>query len=364
MNNVLKTFFCFFCAALVFVPIHSAHAQRADSATSAVVVVGTKEAPPFAMKRGDGEWRGITMDLWRELARKLGLQYELRETDLEGLLQGVEASNFDVGVGALTITAAREEVMDFSHPYYQAGLGIAVKAGSSGWFGVAKRLFSFEFVSAIAALLFVLLVVGVVIWLVERKRNPEQFGGSVAEGIGSGFWWSAVTMTTVGYGDKAPITFVGRLIGLVWMFAAIIIISSFTAAIAASLTVSELETNVTGPGDLPQARVGAIAGSTGSAYLEKRELKYQPFATAEEGLQALNEEKIDAMVHDAPILKYMTLNDFNAELLVLPELIDKEFYGIALPAQSPYREELNRALLEVLSGPEWKIIVGKYLGKE
>ena len=75
-------------------------------------------------------------------------------------------------------------------------------------------------------------VVGVVMWLGERRRNQAQFGGTAAHGIGAGLWWSAVTMTTVGYGDKAPVTILGRLLGLVWMFAAIIIISSFTAAIA------------------------------------------------------------------------------------------------------------------------------------
>ncbi|MEZ4785787.1 MAG: transporter substrate-binding domain-containing protein [Candidatus Kapaibacterium sp.] len=222
-----------------------------------VLIVGTKDAPPFSMKGTDGEWEGISIDLWKDVAEEINLKYELRETDLHGLIQGVADDSLDVAVAALTITADREKVLDFSHPYYQTGLGIAVRAGGSGGiFVVLKRLISLDFLSVIGGLLLVLLLVGFFIWLVERKKNPEQFGGGVAKGIGSGFWWSAVTMTTVGYGDKAPVTFVGRMIGLIWMFVAIIIISSFTAAIAASLTVSELETDVKGVGDLPRVRVG------------------------------------------------------------------------------------------------------------
>jgi voltage-gated potassium channel Kch len=63
-----------------------------------------------------------------------------------------------------------------------------------------------------------LTVTGALIWLAERRHNEEQFRRDPAAGIGNGIWWSAVTMTTVGYGDKAPVTLAGRVIALVWMF--------------------------------------------------------------------------------------------------------------------------------------------------
>ena len=64
----------------------------------------------------------------------------------------------------------------------------------------------------VMALSFVLLLAAFGVWLFERKANAEQFGGSPARGLGAAFWWSAVTMTTVGYGDKAPQTKGGRLV--------------------------------------------------------------------------------------------------------------------------------------------------------
>ncbi len=328
------------------------------------LIIGTKEAPPFSMKRVDGEWEGISMDLWKEVAAEIGVDYELRETDLHGLLEGVATDSLDASIAAITITSDREAMLDFSHPYYQTGLGIAVRSGGGGMFGILGRLISLDFLSVVGALLLVLLLVGLLIWLVERKKNPEQFGGKAVEGIGSGFWWSAVTMTTVGYGDKAPVTFAGRLIGLIWMFAAIIIISGFTAAIAASLTVSELESEVKGVSDLPRVRVGAVNEAIGAVYLSERNISHRLFGNAAEGMAALRNREIDALVHDAPLLKYLSNIDPDADILVLPETFDKQFYGIALPDESPWREAINRALLKKAHGPDWNAILARYLGAE
>ena len=46
----------------------------------------------------------------------------------------------------------------------------------------------------------VLFGVGTLIWILERRKNPEHFSPIPVKGLGSAFWWSAVTMTTVGYG--------------------------------------------------------------------------------------------------------------------------------------------------------------------
>jgi polar amino acid transport system substrate-binding protein len=236
------------------------------------LIVGTKEAPPFAMKT-DGTWTGISIDLWHQIADELGLKFEFRESDLQGLLDGVAKGSFDLAVAALTITSEREKRFDFSHPFYTTGLGIAVAAKTRNpWLAVLKRFVSPSFLKVVAALSFLLLLVGFLIWWVERKKNQQQFGGSPAEGIGSGFWWSAVTMTTVGYGDKAPITIAGRIVALVWMFAAIIIISSFTAAITSSLTITQLQSPVRGPEDLPKVRVGTVSGTTSASYLQENDI--------------------------------------------------------------------------------------------
>ena len=94
------------------------------------LVVGTKEAAPFAMKNADGIWTGISIDLWRRIAEEKRIRYRFVETEtVPQLIDGVAAGKFDVAVAALTVTAAREEMLDFSAPFYTTGLGIAIASG-------------------------------------------------------------------------------------------------------------------------------------------------------------------------------------------------------------------------------------------
>ena len=72
-------------------------------------------------------------------------------------------------------------------------------------------------------------------------------------------------MTTVGYGDKVPISFGGRVVAFIWMLLAIIIVSVLTATITSTLTVAHLDVPVKGPQDLPRVRVGAITDTTGES---------------------------------------------------------------------------------------------------
>ena len=53
------------------------------------ITVGIKEAAPFVMSNGDGTYSGISIDLWTQLAERLGLRYTFEEHDLQGLLDGV-----------------------------------------------------------------------------------------------------------------------------------------------------------------------------------------------------------------------------------------------------------------------------------
>ena len=126
---------------------------------------------------------------------------------------------------------------------------------------------------ALVALALVLMVAGFCIWLFERRQNAAQFGeGSVARGLGDGFWWSAVTMTTVGYGDKAPKTFGGRVVALIWMFVSLIIIASFTASIAASLTANRLAESALSSRAIGELRVDAHHHHVQPAPLETQRL--------------------------------------------------------------------------------------------
>lgn len=325
--------------------------------------IGTKVTPPFVIKEGD-QYSGISIELFKHAADELGLEYEFVESDLEGLVAGLQDGTLDASVAALTVTASREAVIDFSHPYFTTGIAIAARAEPNGLMGSFKKLFSLRFLYAIAGLGALLMAVGAVVWLFERKHNQDQFGGSVVQGLGSGFWWAAVTMTTVGYGDKSPTTFLGRIVGLIWMFAAIILISGFTAAIATSLTVNSLDAKVGGLDDLNSVKVLAVANSASADFLDEERIRFATAQSVESAMAALASGKTDAVVYDAPLLKYITNTHYSDSVTVLPGVYLRQDYAVALPSGSALREPLNQVFLKYVSSAEWADFVSEFLGQE
>ena len=130
------------------------------------LVIGTKDAPPFAMKRQDGSWHGISIDLWRRAAEQLHLRYRFAEAEtVQALVDGTADGSFDAAIAAMTVTAARERVVDFTHPFYTTGLGVAVSVSESRWQSVFRALVSLGFFQAVLALVGIAMGVGFVIWL-------------------------------------------------------------------------------------------------------------------------------------------------------------------------------------------------------
>jgi polar amino acid transport system substrate-binding protein len=328
------------------------------------LVVGTKEAPPFSMKDADGAWTGIGIELWREIATELDLAFEFRETDLKGLLAGVADGSLDVAVAALTVNSEREKSLDFTHPFFHTGLGIAVAHKQRRpWQRVFRSFLSLEILEFIAGLFLFLILTGFLMWRFERERNPDHFGGDRKAGFVSGIWWSVVTMTTVGYGDKAPVTFRGRMLALFWMLVGIAAIAFLTAHITSNLTLMQMQSPVNEPEDLLRVRVGSIADTTGNDYLRRSGIPSRSYKTATEGLRAIAEGEIDALVHDKPILQYLIGKGFPGDLEVLPNTFLPQDYGIALPEGSPLREPINRSLLKTIQAPEWQNTLARYLGR-
>ncbi|MEZ4764075.1 MAG: transporter substrate-binding domain-containing protein [Calditrichia bacterium] len=111
-----------------------------------------KEAAPFSMKQPDGSWRGISIDLWEQIAKNEGYTFEYREMSLEEMLQGLENNQIDLAVAALTITPDREKAFDFSHAFYNTGLSVAVRTtGGNTYWQLFLGLFSKDFLQVVAA---------------------------------------------------------------------------------------------------------------------------------------------------------------------------------------------------------------------
>ncbi len=316
------------------------------------------------MKRRDGSWTGISIELFGRFSRERGLPVEFIELNLPELLSGLADGSLDAVAAALTMTPEREERFDFTHPFVVSGLGIGVLASDGVDLGpVLDRLLLGDFIRVFGLVLIALTVASVLVWILESRKNPEHFGGGVLQGVGSALWWSAVTMTTVGYGDKAPRTVFGRLVAVVWMIAGVILISALTAAITSALTVSQLSTSVEGPDDLPNHVVGAVAGSTSEDYLRRKGVRTVALPSLAACIDALHEGRVSAVVYDEPLLRHHALSNPDRAFHVLPETFERLGYAIGLPPGSDLREPFNRFLLRHLSTPEWQAALDRHLGR-
>jgi polar amino acid transport system substrate-binding protein len=354
---------CFTCILQMLSPSNqSLAAEPADS--QAVQLVGLVPAPPFAMKDRDGDWEGIAVNLWRHVAQDLGLRFEFREMAIRDLIAGLEQGRLLAALTAVA-TADREAVMDFSHPYYSSGLAIAVpvRASSGNWFEPLGNVISFRTVKITSVLLGLLLIAAILVWLFERHANPEHFNPRPLRGITDGLWWAAVTLTTVGYGDKAPRTRAGRVIGVIWMFAAVVLIALFTAQVTSSLTVTSLTGRVRGPADLAHVKVGAIQDSPAQAVLRaKFGVSAAGYPGFRQGLEALDRGDIDAFVGAEPVLRYEIANNFPARLAVVGESFMRVDYVFAFPLGSDMRKQVNRVILSYIETDEWRDLLRQYLG--
>jgi polar amino acid transport system substrate-binding protein len=328
------------------------------------LVIGTKVAPPFAIKAEDGSWHGISIDLWRRIADQIHLRYRFQETTLTGLTDGVAEGSLDAAVAALTVTGQRYRIVDFTQPYYSSGLGIAVPLDADiSWESIVRNVFSIGFLRTAAVLFAISLSVGVVLWLIEHRHN-EHFGAH-RQGLGASVWWSVAAMTQAGgaaAGDKVPKTLPGRLLATLWMVTSVIVFVSLTAALTSQLTLKHLRGSVNGEADLRAARVGAIAGTETTEYLAREHIAYQVFADAETGLSALRKAKIDAFVYDRPLLRWLVNEHFSNSVRVLGGTFDPQAYAIALPQGSKLRMQINLALLDTIRSHWWRETLFEYLG--
>jgi polar amino acid transport system substrate-binding protein len=353
--------------SVMLIPAPDESGWAADPADSqSVPRVGVVEAPPFAMKGDDGDWEGIAVELWRHVARDLGLRFGFQEMPIADMVAAIEQGKLIAVVTAIA-TADRERVMDLSHPYYSSGLAIAVRVGSSGgdWLGLLGNLFSWTFLQIAGLMLALLLLAATLVWLFERRANPDHFRPRPLQGIADGLWWAAVTLTTVGYGDKAPRTRSGRMIGVIWMFAAVVLIALFTAQVTSILTVTSLSGRVRGPADLPHVRVGTIQGSLAQVQLRaKLGVTAAGYAGFTDGLEALDRGDIDAFVSVEPVLRYEIANRFPGRLRLVGASFLRNDYVFALPPNSELRKAINRSLLSFMDTDEWQALLRQYLGND
>jgi ABC-type amino acid transport substrate-binding protein len=334
------------------------------AAQDAPLKVAVYDAPPYGHVEPDGSVDGVSVDLWRRVAESLGREYHLVPvTQMEAVLQGLERKDYDVAIGAITITPARLARVDFSYPTHRSGAAVAVREDTGPVAALASYGSVLAELAPLIMLTFALLIVmGVAMWVAERPMRPHNHESAV-DTLRDGVYWAVVTMTTVGYGDKTPKTTAGRVIAVVWMLASVALISILSTSIVSRMTAERVvgglrvtEANLAGK------RLAAVAHSSGAEYLDERHLRYAPFDELSAALAALSHGEADAVVNSVGALQYLISTRFKGAIRPPQGVLEPAYMAIALPPGSPLKKKLDEALVGITASQEWRQVEDGYFG--
>ncbi|KAM5172926.1 glutamate receptor 1 isoform 3-T3 [Mantella aurantiaca] len=358
------------------------------------IVTTILEAPYVMYKKnadefeGNDKFEGYCVELAQEIAKHVGFKYKLeivkdgkygaRDSDMKawnGMVGELVYGRADLAVAPLTITLVREEVIDFSKPFMSLGISIMIKKPQKSKPGV------FSFLDPLAyeiwmCIVFAYIGVSVVLFLVSRfspyewhneefeeGREPPSTDHSNEFGIFNSLWFSLGAFMQQGC-DISPRSLSGRIVGGVWWFFTLIIISSYTANLAAFLTVERMVSPIESADDLAkqtEIAYGTLdSGSTKEFFKRSKIAVFEKMwtymrsaepsvfvKTTEEGMNRVRKSK-----GKYAYLLESTMNEYieqrkPCDTMKVGGNLDSKGYGIATPKGSPLRNPVNLAVLKL-----------------
>ena len=326
-------------------------AGSAWSATRPVVErplrVATIAVAPFVLPNTDPPV-GFSVDLWTEVARRMSVQFTwtIVASPAE-LLQAVRRHDADVAIAAITMTPEFEKVVDFSIPYFDSGLQIAVRAQDESTFLATLRSIPWLTIGHLFAVAFIVVfLLANVLWLIERGSNND-FSSSYLRAIGEGLWGTMLIIATGEYGERRAPGVIKRVAVISMWLLGVVLIAQLTATVTSSQTVQRLRSSIRGPEDLPGKTIASVPGTVAADYLTQRGLPFTNVKSGPDGIRMLVEGEVQAVVFDAPTLQYWAARQGKGLVQVVGPVFRPEKYGIAVAEGSALRKAINEALLQL-----------------
>ncbi len=337
-----------------------------DGDSTPTVTVATKALDPFVIVDGaDGsELRGYSIDVWEEVATRLGLEttWVVEET-VGDILDRARDGEVDAAIAGISMTAERETFVDFSHPYYDSGLQVAIRpdANQSTFRTVIGVATSRTVLSLVGFLVLATTAVAHAVWWTERRHN-EEFPMGYREGIAEALWWSTVSMVTGGEAVKDIRRPLSRILAVVWMVIGLFLFAFVTAQAASTITLNSLQSDIDGVEDLAGRDVVTVEGTVAESYLRDENLTTATVPDVDAALAAVAEGRYEAVVYDAPVLAYRANTDFSGQVELAGTTFAPDPYGIAFEPGSELREAVNAVLLAMARDGTLEELNQKWLG--
>uniref|UniRef100_A0A452J194 Glutamate receptor n=1 Tax=Gopherus agassizii TaxID=38772 RepID=A0A452J194_9SAUR len=287
----------------------------------------------------------------------------------DGIFSNLCSQKADLAVAPLTITYVREKVIDFSKPFMTLGISILYRKPN----GTNPGVFSFLNPLSPDIWMYVLLAclgVSCVLFVIARFTPYEWYNphpcnpdSDVVENnftLLNSFWFGVGALMQQG-SELMPKALSTRIVGGIWWFFTLIIISSYTANLAAFLTVERMESPIDSADDLAkQTKIeyGAVRDGSTMTFFKKSKIstyeKMWAFMSSRQqtALVKNNDEGIQrvlttdyALLMESTSIEYVTQR--NCNLTQIGGLIDSKGYGVGTPIGSPYRDKITIAILQL-----------------
>ena len=324
------------------------------------VKVATKVASPLVMDK-NGTLEGFSIELWKEIAKRKNLDTEfIIKNNVTEMLDSVVNYETDVAISAISQTAERENIVDFSQPYLNAGLEILVRANEVSIF---EQVMTFLQSGAMKLLLFGLLAILILsnLHYLYRKVRGYQQEKNYLLNIWDSIWWLFNGFFRTEFGDQN--NRIHQLISTFMIIISIIFITQFQAMVTADLTLDKIDSKITSISDIKGKSVGVVASTTAEKFANGNEIKFTKYNNNDQLLEALVKEKTDAVILDAPIAKYYATQDGKGKVNESINL-NREHYSIAFPIGSALRKEINQAILSIEQDGTMSQLTKKWFGLE
>lgn len=315
------------------------------------------------------EWKGdrpigVMIDIWEEIASRIGVRSDfVSEPTISRLFDVLIAGGADVSLGPLAITEEREEKIDFTHSIFNSGSRIAVRQRMNyGIITTFRSFVSWQLFSLFGCVMAFVFFTGHLLWWCERRDNPSSFPPQYLNGVSEAMWWIACTIVSGGCDNKYVGSRMGRAIAFAWMVGGIVLLATFTSVLTATMTAERVVGTIHGPRDLAGRTVGCQKSATSTLSAKKRGAFVQEFPTINEALVAMSLGIVEAVVAENQSLIFFVNQSSHVGVRLVGPIFETFDYGLAVPNDSPLREKLNKAILQIREDGTLERIKQTWLG--
>lgn len=357
-SSFLKAILAFFVLTASLIP------ASAQDAPLRQVKVGVYVSEPFVIKEGD-TYNGMAVDLWRDIGTRLGLVSQFVEyPNYTELVKAVSENQVDAAVTNLTITESRAEVVDFTHPWFDAGLRILIhtEAGNE-WGDLIGGLEDAGHLATYAWIGIVILIATIALTLFDR-RFDEHFPRRWVEGLAESFY-HVVSLATSGKSSRKNLFgWAGRIWQAFWLVFGIAVVAYVTSSVTSVMTVTHISNKIANLADLQNKTVGVRTGSIAQQMLTSRSISTVTFDHLPEAVSALTNDEISAIVGDSPVLAYYAHKNPSEPIEVVGNTFSPDKYGFAFPRRSDLVKPASVAIISLQENETLNALKVKYFGPE